>query len=249
MGINKIKFENEELLKKIVKESYSKKTCLLKLDINPGGGNFKTLDKYIKKFNIDTSHFLGKSFNKGISPTNKKDALEYCYNGSMKSSYSLKLALYRDGYKEKKCENCGIEKWMGGEISLELDHIDGNKYNNQFENLQILCPNCHSVKTSNQEKIIYSDLKNLIRNFDDNFKIPVNEIKYNECKKCGIETKNKSFCSVNCQKEYNRRNIPSKEDLKNSLEKIGKNFVKLGLHYGVSDNSVRKWLNKYNIPL
>ena len=28
--------------------------------------------------------------------------------------------------------------------SLELEHIDGNAYNNSESNLSLLCPNCHS---------------------------------------------------------------------------------------------------------
>lgn len=48
---------------------------------------------------------------------------------------------------EYKCERCG---W--GEINsftnkspLQIHHIDGNSENNAEENLQVLCPNCHSL--------------------------------------------------------------------------------------------------------
>ncbi len=43
-----------------------------------------------------------------------------------------------------KCEECGITEWLGNPISMEVDHIDGNKNNNDLSNLKILCPNCHS---------------------------------------------------------------------------------------------------------
>lgn len=42
------------------------------------------------------------------------------------------------------CSTCGINEWNGREIGLELDHIDGDSYNNSFSNLRLLCPNCHS---------------------------------------------------------------------------------------------------------
>ena len=42
------------------------------------------------------------------------------------------------------CESCGNSKWMGQPITLELHHIDGNSDNNVSDNLQLLCPNCHS---------------------------------------------------------------------------------------------------------
>lgn len=56
----------------------------------------------------------------------------------------LRLRLFKEGYKDEKCELCGIESWLGKKISLELDHIDGNRYNHSLNNLRVLCPNCHS---------------------------------------------------------------------------------------------------------
>lgn len=43
-----------------------------------------------------------------------------------------------------KCESCGIDGWQGKKITVELHHIDGDKKNNNPENLELLCPNCHS---------------------------------------------------------------------------------------------------------
>ena len=34
---------------------------------------------------------------------------------------------------------------MGEPISLELDHINGDSFNNDVNNLRLLCPNCHSI--------------------------------------------------------------------------------------------------------
>ena len=46
--------------------------------------------------------------------------------------------------QDSKCNKCGIDRWQGIPISLELDHIDGNKQNNERSNLECLCPNCHA---------------------------------------------------------------------------------------------------------
>jgi hypothetical protein len=43
------------------------------------------------------------------------------------------------------CNKCGISEWQGFKISLELEHKDGNTTNNVRENLEGLCPNCHSI--------------------------------------------------------------------------------------------------------
>lgn len=47
--------------------------------------------------------------------------------------------------QEYKCLNCGLDEWQGLRITLELDHVDGNRYNNARNNLRCLCPNCHSI--------------------------------------------------------------------------------------------------------
>jgi 5-methylcytosine-specific restriction endonuclease McrA len=43
-----------------------------------------------------------------------------------------------------KCSVCGIDKHNGKEITLEVDHKDGDHTNNFIKNLRLICPNCHS---------------------------------------------------------------------------------------------------------
>ena len=47
--------------------------------------------------------------------------------------------------QDDKCGRCGISEWLGENLTLELDHIDGNNKNNKRDNLIALCPNCHSL--------------------------------------------------------------------------------------------------------
>lgn len=60
------------------------------------------------------------------------------------NTYKLKLRLLKEGVMENKCSFCDINSWMGKEIMIELDHIDGNSNNHKLCNLRMLCPNCHS---------------------------------------------------------------------------------------------------------
>lgn len=51
-----------------------------------------------------------------------------------------------DKYKNS-CQICGWNKInpFTGLVPLQIHHIDGDCLNNKEENLQLLCPNCHSL--------------------------------------------------------------------------------------------------------
>lgn len=102
-----------------------------------------TLKSYYTKMGITYS---GNKSGKG-SVKERKTAEELAKNPLI-SSHRLKLRILEDGIKEHKCECCGLISWNDKPIPLELHHIDGNHYNNDLSNLQILCPNCHA-QTSN----------------------------------------------------------------------------------------------------
>jgi hypothetical protein len=53
-------------------------------------------------------------------------------------------ALISAGLKANRCEVCGIEEWLGAPLSMALHHVNGDGSDNRLENLQMLCPNCHS---------------------------------------------------------------------------------------------------------
>ena len=76
------------------------------------------------------------------------------------SSHRLKKRLIEDNIKEHKCEICGITDWMGKKVPIELDHIDGNHYNNELSNLRIVCPNCHAQQDTNSGKNVKHRKKN-----------------------------------------------------------------------------------------
>lgn len=47
--------------------------------------------------------------------------------------------------QDNKCNHCGASDWYGHKLVLEVDHINGINDDNRRENLEAICPNCHSV--------------------------------------------------------------------------------------------------------
>ena len=60
----------------------------------------------------------------------------------------MKLRLLSTGLKESSFEECGITDWLGEPLSMNLHHVNGDVLDNRFENLQLLCANCHSQTTN-----------------------------------------------------------------------------------------------------
>ena len=148
---------NEAQLREAVKKSTSIRQVLGLLNIKQAGGNYFQVKKYFGLYKIDTSHFTGKIWNKGLRGIGKfrLSLEEILVQNSTYQSFKLKRRLFRAGLKFEKCEECGWAKISpGGYPPLELDHINGNHKDNRLENLRILCPNCHSLKPNHRGRNI-----------------------------------------------------------------------------------------------
>lgn len=117
-----------------VKQSKSLAQVLRTLNLREAGGNFGTIKNKIAKLNLDTSHFTGQLWSKD---QRIKDWSAY------KRVKNLRSHLIKE--KGHKCEKCLQTEWLDGNIPLEVHHIDGNRTNNNFQNLELLCCNCHAL--------------------------------------------------------------------------------------------------------
>lgn len=225
----------KEDLQALLDSSYSYSDILKKMDLNASSGNYKTLHKVINEYQLNTKILEENRKNNNYGhPYSSRPLSEYLKENCCYPTDRLKKRLFKEGIKEEKCEICGLISWLDKEISLQLHHKDGDNTNNSLENLQILCPNCHS-QTNN-----YAG-KNAKK-----------KIKY-KCKICGaaVSTKQTEYCkeckkNVLYEKFCNCGLYPSRDLLKELI--YNKSFVDIGKQFNVTDNAIRRWCKKYNLP-
>ena len=209
----------------LIKNSNSLCEVCKKAGIVPTTGNYNTLKTIIFEENIDISHFKRQGGRHII-----KTLQSYLVNGVYVSTFRLKNKLFSAGLKEKRCECCGNTEWMGKPINLELHHKNGDPRDNRIENLEILCPNCHSYTDT------YSG-KN---------------------QKMNIRKKEESS-ERRPKKEKAVKRVETKKERKGKLDGYTINkfladfsecnsFVGVGKMNGVSDNGIRKWCKKNGLP-
>lgn len=135
---------DREGLKCLVEQSTTYSQVLRSLGYHAKGGEpYRCLKRRLKEMDIDTSHFKGKGH--GTSNNIVYELSEILQEHSKYTNINrLKLRLIKCGLKENRCEKCGITEWCGNKLMMQLHHINGINNDHRIENLQMLCPNCHS---------------------------------------------------------------------------------------------------------
>ena len=201
-----------------------KKNCLYcgkKLTANQQHNIFcsvKCAGEYKKKKNIE-------DWLNGINTGSKK-------NGEI-SSFVRNYLLEKNNFK---CELCGWGEMntFTKKIPLEIHHIDGDYSNNCLENLQVLCPNCHSLTPNYKALNTSNRIRTQVR-------------KQNYCIDCGAQiTIGATRCKSCAGKERITEKPVSREELKKLIR--SHSFVSIGEQFGVTDNTIRKWCIRYGLP-
>ncbi len=140
-SLDKQTFEN------LIKNSKTWTEVMIYFRDNHGYTNIKsgkTAKKRCIKENISFSHIDKNTKNTSLINVN----ITVSPNPDTKKPYcpkKLKEKLFKEGLLKEICSECGLgPMWEGAPIVLQLEHIDGDHYNNEITNLTILCPNCHS---------------------------------------------------------------------------------------------------------
>lgn len=138
---------SKEFLENAVQKCTSFRQLILYLGLKEAGGNYENLKRKCVEYQIDTSHFTGQGWNIPAHPNygNGINLEErFIKHAKRIPAYKTKDVLLNHSLKEYKCELCGISEWLGHKITLQLHHINGDPSDDRLENLQLLCPNCHS---------------------------------------------------------------------------------------------------------
>lgn len=209
----------EEMLREAVKDSITIRQVLDKIGSRTIVGGMSThIRSRIRHYGIDTSHFVGAGWSKGIKKTNisshfvpAEKLLVKHTDGTRMMAHRLRRALISIGVPHK-CKICNLPPmWLDRPIVLEVDHMDGDGSNDIPENLRFLCPNCHSQT--------------------DTFRTKNRQLKQTIQKQSKLRP--------------TKIDWPLKENLELLVKTHPMTIV--GLRLGVSDNAVRKRCNKLGI--
>lgn len=133
----------DEALREAVAECTSVTGVLRRLGISPVGGNHAHISRRIAAAGIDVSHFAAGR-GRGTRARGTRLVLGSPADGRI-SGTRLARELLRAGRPER-CAMCTTAtEWNDRPLRLEVDHENGDWWDNRPTNLRFLCPNCHAV--------------------------------------------------------------------------------------------------------
>lgn len=133
------------------------------------------------------------------------------------------------------------EKKLGRYLTSKevVHHIDENKLNNNPDNLLVF-----TSKAEHTAYHYYKDMNLMIYNDDGtvSYKYGFSQI----CPICGEWKDHHAEICLECRRKKNAEHIPSRIELKTMIRVLP--FTQIAKKYNVTDNAVRKWCKRYNLP-
>lgn len=156
-----------------------------------------------------------------------------------------------------KCESCGIKEWKNIKIPIEINHINGDNTDHSRENLECLCPNCHSItknwrgrnKAKKRLKISNKELLKILLKNDWNFRKSLIEIgltpkggNYKRCHQIKREYDEIGFVvsEINLMPNINKEEF---EDIFNKFE----TYSEISNFFGISLNTTKRKTKEFGL--
>lgn len=136
---------NREELLVALREAATKAEALRRLGVPVTGTSYQWLNRILGHHASDPA--VAAQVRRFEDRGDRRKPIEtFLVEGRKSSGTShLRRRLIDEGLLSRRCARCGRERWEGGPIPLELDHVNGDRSDNRLENLRLLCPNCHAL--------------------------------------------------------------------------------------------------------
>lgn len=195
---------------------------------------FDVIRRRCEALGVSLEHFTGVN-----STMTKRNEDNVFVKNSTASQTVLRRWYTKGNYTEYKCSICGLGPfWNGKELTLTLDHINGDNHDDRLENLRWVCPNC-------DRQLDTFCSKNAHRETFYNYK-PKEEF---YCADCGKPISQGAIRCALCSSTAARKvERPDADELYRILIENNGNFTTVGRLFGISDNGIRKWCAGYNMP-
>jgi hypothetical protein len=226
-------WDNEEVLRASVIGAHSMADVMRNLKVPVNNGKYRALKKYFNAYNIPLPKGTGKGKIIGGVSFEKMPDEKFFSIGVLHNGQAIKKRLIEDYGWEDKCAIDGQLPWWNGKpLVLQLDHINGDRFDNRLENLRILCPHCHTQT--------------------ETYANNGGQKRYNYCPECGTRiSKQAKACVKHAENKSHLGNFkidwPSQEEIISLVKEMG--YLQAGLKLGVSDNAIRRHLTSRGVDV